>query len=440
MKLMQVDSITIKDIGLFDSEADIGLATHLNFCKTNGGSFYFTELLSNPLSDKMLIERRQEAIQIFIQHKNFFEKLKTTNGTTLVIDKFFETGFKKTSPYPNWWESTLYSIFNKADYSLVRYSVEHLNILINDFDQWLLLFNNERHNPIIEKWYLEIEKILSVEVLYPVRKNIFITSAQTVLQLSYFYTYHYKNQIRRLLQLLYEIDAFSSLASAKVQYKFEFPNWIEQDQPLFIINDAKHPLVEDAISNPLQLNEQQNFLFLTGANMAGKSTFIKTIAIVVYLAHIGMGAPGENIQLTVMDGLMTNLTIADNIVKGESYFFNEVKRIKNTIEKIKDGKKYFVLIDELFKGTNIQDAMKCSVAVIEGLQKIKSSLFVVSTHLYEISDALSKYTNIQFKYFETTVTNHELVFHYQLKEGVSQDRIGYLILEREGVVNMLDHL
>jgi DNA mismatch repair ATPase MutS len=84
--------------------------------------------------------------------------------------------------------------------------------------------------------------------------------------------------------------------------------------------------------------------------------------------------------------------------------------------------------------------MRCSIAVIEGLQKIKSSLFVVSTHLYEISDSLSKYTNIQFKYFETTVTNQELVFHYQLKEGVSQDRIGYLILEREGVVKMLNNL
>jgi DNA mismatch repair ATPase MutS len=174
--------------------------------------------------------------------------------------------------------------------------------------------------------------------------------------------------------------------------------------------------------------------------MAGKSTFIKTIAIVIYLAHIGMGAPGKNIQLTVMDGLITNLTIADNIVKGESYFFNEVQRIKNTVEKIKDGKKYFVLIDELFKGTNIQDAMKCSTAVIEGLQKSKTCLFILSSHLYEISSSLTQFENIQFKYFETTVTDKDLVFHYQLKEGVSQDRIGYLILEREGVVKMLNSL
>lgn len=437
---MQVDAITLKDIGLLDSDGQTGLASHLNFCKTNGGGFYFTHLLSNPLSNRLTIETRQEAIQIVIKQLGFFESLKTTNGTTLVIEKFFETAFKKTSPYPNWWESGWYQIFNKADYSLMKYSVEHLNTFINDFDRWLIAFEYERQNPIINKWYQEIDKILSVDNLLSVRQKKEKMNATGILQLSHFYIYHYKNQIRALLQLFYEIDAYFSLAKAHSHYTFEFPTWLEQDQPLFDIDAATHPLVQNAISNPLHLNNDQNFLFLTGANMAGKSTFIKTIAIVVYLAHVGMGAPGKNIRLTIMDGLITNLTIADNIIKGESYFFNEVQRIKNTVEKIKDAKKYFVLIDELFKGTNIQDAMKCSIAVIEGLQKINTSLFILSTHLYEISSSLTQYKNIQFKYFETTVTNKELVFHYQLKEGVSQDRIGYLILEREGVVKMLASL
>lgn len=437
---MQVDSITLKDIGLLDSEAHTGIATHLNFCKTNGGTFYFTNLLSNPLSNKNAIETRQHTIQIFIQQQSFFEKLKTTNGTTLVIDKFFETAFKKTSPHPTIWETFWYRLFHKADYSLVKYSVEHLNTLIKDVDQWLMAFEKEKRNPIIEKWYTAIEKILSAEQLLLVRKKDEIFNATTALQLSHFYTYDYKNQIKTLLQIFYEIDAFNSLAIAHIKYGFEFPTWLEAELPIFNIEAASHPLLDNAVSNHLHLESHQNFLFLTGANMAGKSTFIKTIAIVIYLAHIGMGAPGKNIQLTVMDGLITNLTIADNIVKGESYFFNEVQRIKNTVEKIKDGKKYFVLIDELFKGTNIQDAMKCSTAVIEGLQKSKTCLFILSSHLYEISSSLTQFENIQFKYFETTVTDKDLVFHYQLKEGVSQDRIGYLILEREGVVKMLNSL
>ena len=81
--------------------------------------------------------------------------------------------------------------------------------------------------------------------------------------------------------------------------------------------------------------------------------------------------------------------------------------------------------------------MKCSSAVIEGLQNLRNSLFIISTHLYEISDGLKGFDNIQFSYFETAVKEKELIFHYQLKKGVSQDRLGYLILEREGVVDLL---
>ena len=130
----------------------------------------------------------------------------------------------------------------------------------------------------------------------------------------------------------------------------------------------------------------------------------------------------------------------DNIARGESYFYNEVQRIKSTINKISDGKKWLILIDELFKGTNVQDAMKCSSTVIEGLLKMKNSLFILSTHLYEIGEELKKYPNIDFKYFETSVTDGQLFFSYHLKDGISNDRLGYLILKREGVVEMLEKL
>ena len=238
----------------------------------------------------------------------------------------------------------------------------------------------------------------------------------------------------------YELDALYSLSKAHVNYNFNFPNWIEDTKPYLEVTQAVHPLVNNAVGNNLTLSPQKNFLFLTGANMAGKSTFIKTIGIVVYLSHIGMGAPASKITLTTMDGLITNLNIADNVTKGESYFYNEVQRIKNTVLKINNGKKNCVLIDELFKGTNIIDAMKCSTKVITGLQKLNTSIFILSTHLYEISDKLTQHKNIQFSYFETIVQDKELQFKYQLTPGISQDRIGYLILEREGVVDLLDAL
>jgi len=99
-----------------------------------------------------------------------------------------------------------------------------------------------------------------------------------------------------------------------------------------------------------------------------------------------------------------------------------------------------ILIDELFKGTNVQDAMKCSTVVIEGLIKIKTSLFILSTHLYEIAETLKEYPNIKFKYFETNVEDEKLSFNYNLKDGISNDRLGYLILKREKVIELLEKL
>ena len=130
----------------------------------------------------------------------------------------------------------------------------------------------------------------------------------------------------------------------------------------------------------------------------------------------------------------------NNIIKGESYFFNEVQRIKNTVVKISNGKKWLILIDELFKGTNVEDAMRCSTVVIEGLLKMKNGLFILSTHLYEIAENLKQYPNIFFYYFETNIEDGRLVFNYSLKPGISEDRLGYLILKNEGVVDLLDNI
>jgi DNA mismatch repair ATPase MutS len=194
------------------------------------------------------------------------------------------------------------------------------------------------------------------------------------------------------------------------------------------------------VAYDVTLNQNHNFIFLTGANMAGKSTFIKAVGSAVFLAHIGLGVPAESMRLSLFDGLLSNINVVDNISKGESFFYNEVQRVKNTIIKVNDKRKWLILIDELFKGTNVQDAMKCSTVVVEGLIKIKRSLFILSTHLYEISESLKGYPNIDFKYFETEVADDKLIFNYNLKNGVSSDRLGYLILKREKVIELLENL
>jgi DNA mismatch repair ATPase MutS len=437
---MLVDKITLKDIGLFDTDESEGLISHLNFCKSNGGKEQLDEYLAHPLNSIEAIEKRQKAIVVFIKEIDFVHEMKITNGTTLVIEKFFGTAFKPIPTQISYPGAYWYQYINGADYALLKYSLEHLILFYENLNNWLLVFENKNENPIVATLVQNIKKLVQHPYLANLNAQSTLANPQKLLTLAYFFRNHYKNNTLQLLQYFFELDAYYSMAMATKKFNFVFPTWIKSETPLLEVVSGIHPLVPNPVDNTISLSSQTNLFFLTGANMAGKSTFIKTLGIVIYLAHVGIGAPAKKVTLSLFDGLITNLTIADNVVKGESYFFNEVQRIKNTIEKIIDGKKYFVLIDELFKGTNIQDAMKCSTAVIEGLQNLRNSLFVISTHLYEISDGLKKYDNIQFSYFETEVRQKELVFHYQLKEGVSQDRLGYLILEREGVVDLLNNM
>jgi len=437
---MLVDKITLKDIGLFDTEESAGLISHLNFCKTNGGKEQLDQYLAQPLNSIEAIEKRQKAIAVFVNEIDFIHEMKITNGTTLVIEKFFGTAFKPIPTQISYPGAYWYQYVNGADYALLKYSLEHLILFYENLNNWLVVFERKNENPIIANLVQNIKKLVQHSALANLNTQTTLANPQKLLALAYFFRNHYKNNTLQLLQHYYDLDAYYSMATAVKRFNFVFPTWINSERPLLEVVSGIHPLVPNPIDNTISLSSQNNLFFLTGANMAGKSTFIKTIGIIIYLSHIGIGSPAKKVTLSLFDGLITNLTIADNVVKGESYFFNEVQRIKNTIGKIIDGKKYFVLIDELFKGTNIQDAMKCSSAVIEGLQNLRNSLFIISTHLYEISDGLKKYDNIQFSYFETEVRQKELVFHYQLKQGVSQDRLGYLILEREGVVDLLNNM
>ena len=437
---MKVDKTTILDIGLLDSNESKGLASHLDFCKTNGGKAHWMQLITSPLASKYAIESRQTVLQILIKEKAFLDQMKISNGTCLVIDQFYETGFSQIPNQNGLFGAYWYQFWNKTDYALITYSVHHILSFVQALDQWLKVFEKYADNLVLNELIAPIKQHLEKLDCLEYNSNNLKKDPQAVLQFGYFFRYQYKARLNSLQNHFYELDAYYSMATAMQAYQFKFPEWVDQSSPMIEFEDAVHPLVNNAVGNGLSLTSASGFLFLTGANMAGKSTFIKTVGLLTYLAHIGMGVPAKKCKLSIIDGLITNLTTADNVLKGESYFFNEVQRIKHTLTQVMDGKKYVVLIDELFKGTNIIDAMKCSTKVIEGLQALKQSLCILSTHLYEISDPLKAYPHIQFCYFETTVIDKNLLFNYTLKKGVSQDRIGYLILEREGVVDLIERI
>lgn len=437
---MQVDKTTINDLSIFNAEEELSVFSKLNFTRTIGGREWLRILLSKPFTSIARIQESQQLITHLIPLVLQFPA-NISNGTVMVIERFYDTPLDEMPANANALNSLTYKVLHGADYSLTRYSVSHFIDFFKGLNTIVKLFDGNASS-VLAAISTHIATMLAkpvVQQMIELDKTKTLTPSQA-LYFGNFVRRHYKQEALELVDIYSKLDAYYSMAEACRHYQFAMPHFIESHVPYLHAQKLYHPLLTTPVAYDIQLSEEHNFLFMTGANMAGKSTFIKAMGVGVYLAHVGMGVPAQYMELSLFDGLLSNIQVVDNIINGESYFFNEVQRIRKTITQISDGKKWLILIDELFKGTNVQDAMKCSTVVIEGLRKMHNALFVLSTHLYEIGDVLKQYPNILFRYFETEVREDQLLFSYALKEGISNDRLGYLILKREGVVELLNKL
>ncbi|MCR6719150.1 MAG: DNA mismatch repair protein MutS [Chitinophagaceae bacterium] len=438
---MQIDAISFNDIAIFHPEEEFSIFHKLNFTRTVGGKEWLRRFFSEPHNDLQRILGTQRVIRTLMEHVHDWPD-DISNGTILVMDKFLDYSLDPISERPHTLNNLFYRWLHSEDYSMVKYSVTHFADFLRGIKKITELLEDldlPKNIMIYIERIIQLLREAPLEELSVTERNHRFTSTDN-LRYGFYLRGRYKNNILELIEIYSRLDAWYSMAVAVKTYRLSFPEFVEQDSPLVEAKGLYHVMIPKPVAYDLTMDPAHNFLFLTGANMAGKSTLIKSVGAAVFLAHIGMGVPAQSMRLTMFDGLLSNINVMDNIARGESYFFNEVQRIKHTIEKINNGRKWLVLIDELFKGTNVQDAMKCSLTVIKGLIKIKSSLFILSTHLYEIGQDLKEYPNISFRYFETHVSNEQLEFSYQLKEGISNDRLGYVILKREKVVEMLEKL
>ncbi|MBS1731387.1 MAG: DNA mismatch repair protein MutS [Bacteroidetes bacterium] len=438
---MQADLTTIQDLSIFERDEQFSVFHFLDQTKTIGGREWLESYFKKPLATLEDIHQTQALLKKFTAVSHQWPD-DISNGTIMVVEKFYQSGISGLPERPTIINAFSYKIFNVSDYSIIRYSVKYFIQLIRGMHEIDLLLNGNDNPLILQKLLNEVALLLKSPGIDEIKKLDYKEklSRVKILFFANYFLHQYKSACFTLIQLFYRFDGYMSMALAGEKFHFSYPIFYDDPWPHFEAKELFHPLLKIPVAYPINISHEKNFLFLTGANMSGKSTFIKAVGVAAYLAHLGMAVPAASLRLSFFDGLLSNIQVADNIVKGESYFFNEVQRIKSTIIKISNGKKWLILIDELFKGTNIEDAMRCSTVVIEGLLKMKNALFILSTHLYEIAETLQHFPNIFFHYFETNIENGRLVFNYQLKPGVSVDKLGYLILKNEGVVELLDHI
>lgn len=242
----------------------------------------------------------------------------------------------------------------------------------------------------------------------------------------------------RLLESIYQLDVYLAVSEVARTNDFEYAVAQSNTIPVFQTSGLRHPGLRKGVLNPLHFSRQRNLMFLTGANMAGKSTFMKSCGIAVYLAHMGFPVAAREMVFSVCEGLYSSINVSDDLNMGHSHFYAEVLRVKKVAEEVSSGKNLIVLFDELFKGTNVKDAYDGTLAVTAAFSKYRNCFFIVSTHITEVGEALKEhYNNMQMTYLPTVMEGNIPRYTYQLTEGITSDRQGMTIIQNEGILEII---
>lgn len=236
------------------------------------------------------------------------------------------------------------------------------------------------------------------------------------------------------LEAVGELDALCSLGTFAYNHPaYTYPT-IAGQPFCFLARNMGHPLMPEAqcVKNDATIPSRPYFLIITGANMAGKSTYLRTIGVNYLLACMGCPVCCESLTLYPAQ-LITSLRTTDSLSDNESYFFAELKRLKRIIDLLDEGQELFIILDEILKGTNSADKQKGSLDLIRQFMRLKAD-GIIATHdllLGTLADQFPEY--IRNYCFEADIKDNELTFSYRLREGVAQNMNACFLMRKMGI-------
>ncbi|WP_457609597.1 MutS-related protein [Lutibacter sp.] len=243
---------------------------------------------------------------------------------------------------------------------------------------------------------------------------------------------NYKDKIENWFEVIAFFDAQNSLANFAFNHPdYVFPE-IETSKNVIEAKKLGHFLLNDSvrISNDFKIEKHQ-FFIITGANMAGKSTFLRTVSMAIVMANCGLPVCAKNFKYYPIK-LITSMRTTDSLVDDESYFFSELKRLKFIVDEIVDNE-YFIILDEILKGTNSTDKAIGSKKFIQKLVA-SNSTGIIATHDLSLCEIEKELSEIKNYYFDAEILNDQLNFDYKLKEGVCKNMNASFLLAKMKIV------
>ncbi|NJB71050.1 DNA mismatch repair ATPase MutS [Saonia flava] len=227
-------------------------------------------------------------------------------------------------------------------------------------------------------------------------------------------------------------DAYNSLGNFTFNHPtYTFPK-INNNKTVLKSEGASHPLLDSmkSVPNDVEIDEEQ-FFIVTGANMAGKSTFLRTISLQIVMANIGLPVCAKKAEYSPIK-LITSMRTTDSLTDDESYFYSELKRLKFIVDEIKT-ERYFIVLDEILKGTNSIDKAKGSRRFVKRLVA-SNSTGIIATHDLSLCDIAKELKPVKNYYFDAEIVNGELHFDYKFKEGICQNMNASFLLKKMEII------
>lgn len=227
-------------------------------------------------------------------------------------------------------------------------------------------------------------------------------------------------------------DAYISLGTFAFNHsKYTFPS-IEDSHRVVKSKAAGHPLLdpEKGVRNDFEIDSDE-FFIITGANMAGKSTFLRTVSLQLVMANVGLPVCAEAAVYNPIK-LITSMRTTDSLTDDESYFFSELKRLKFIVDEIQKDR-YFIVLDEILKGTNSTDKAKGSRKFVEKLVASRST-GIIATHDLSLCEVVEQLPEVKNYYFDAEIIDDELHFDYKFKKGICQNMNASFLLKKMEIV------
>lgn len=310
-------------------------------------------------------------------------------------------------------------------------------IVLQDFEDDQLRENSGTLKSSIR----EVKALEIIMDLFDTRMNLLVGAVlNTLLLLDFhliFILERWKKKNRNLLSKVFNIHAETDAWNSGAIYCFNnpgfaFPEIIETG---FVTKKIGHPLIPPGkcVLNDFQFVDHESIIMITGANMAGKSTFLRTIGVNLCLAGIGLPVMAEKFDFEP-NPLLTGMRTTDSLAESESYFFAELKRLKKIMERLRKGEKLYILLDEILKGTNSIDKHAGSEELLRQIADFECKVFI-ATHDLELGKLEKNYPDIIRNYhFESYIQGNKLSFDYKLQHGIAVNMNASFLLNKMGIL------